>query len=391
MIFIARPSWKYMRAATMQVRPLYAAAGAMVIIGTLTSIGWRSGVTQFPQGGFYILISIVAAGCLVIAMQHEIGLKILAWTTPICIIVMLGALVKSAHGAGVDVFSQIAQALGGDPHALQFGLFRAAFRSVEASARSNVRHEVFGGLLIVMYIGIVASLRANYLRRVMGLCAIIVFPLVAISLSRSVMVGVLLTALVGLIRALAAGRLRILSFLLGLVALGSLPVLVPKLAPLFSAKYNSTGSYNTRISALDAATHIDPQRILLGGPLLDNPTQILFVDVLQRGGIFAGIAALVVEFMFLVATGKLVFAYFRTGSIALLATIGAAMHVLVRSVTGGGNLMDLVEWLGFALVIAVLYLEHNGGITGRVSAEPAEEKPARPAVRPPYRYSKASR
>ena len=316
---------------------------------------------QFPQGGFYILCCILSAGCLIVALQDEAGQRALAWSSPIAVIVFLVALVFSVRGAGINVASQFAQAFAGDPHALQFGLFRAAFRTVEPNVRSSVRHSVFGGVMIVLYVGVVASWLSNYLRKTQILCLVLCVPLVIFSLSRSVELGVALTALVAVLRVLLSGRVKVAAFFFGFAAIGMLPLLLPKLIPLFSAKLASTSSYDTRLGAIGTASHQFIGRLILGGPNLDSPTQLLIIDVLQRAGLVAGLAAVVVNLVVIATLIRLVALYWRTGEIVLLAAIGADIHVLIRTFTGGGNLMSMVEWLGFALVIAVSYLMTERG------------------------------
>lgn len=365
MLLIARPSTATLRTATKMAQPVFPAAAVVVILGTCTSIGWHSGATQYLQAAYYICFGLVAAACLLVALTDPAAQRILVLAAPATIIVFLFELTLSAHRAGVNIVSAVRTALAGNPHVLQFGVFRAAFASVAPDARANLRHEIFGALLVVCCVGVSASARSGFARRTMLITTLATGVLVVLSLSRSVTLALALAAVVAVARLVITSRIKVGTFVLGLAGLAVVPYAIVKALPLLSARFSATDSYDARLAAVGQLSAGIGERMLIGGPIPSTSTQNLVLDAVLRAGLVAGLAALVIEAVFVILGVRAVALFWRTGSMAALAAVGAAMQLLVRSLTGGQNLMHQVQWFALGLLIAVLYR----------GARPATDKP----------------
>ena len=169
-------------------------------------------------------------------------------------------------------------------------------------------------------------------------------------------------------------RIKVGTFLVGLIGLAVIPLGIIKALPLLSARVTETSSYDTRIAAVGQLSSDFGTRLFVGGPVPDVSTQNLVLDAVLRAGLVAGIATLAMEVVFIGLGMRAISLYFRTGQVQALAVVGASMQLFVRTFTGGQNLMHQVQWFALALMIAVLYLELGEskpkGLFGRRLVDP---------------------
>ncbi len=290
--------------------------------------------------------------------------RAMRWAAPVTVTAFLIAFVYSANRNGLDAWALVKKSIAnGDPNVLQFELFRTSFIGFGydlQTVRANFRHEIFGGLLLSMYVSSWANAREPTVRRLQRAvyrgAMVLASVLLLLSLSRAVLLAagvwpclyVARTILTG--RVTARHRMTAVGALLGLgvVAFSGLGSL------LWYRFTGETASYSARQDSFGFVLTQIGDSFWTGGAPTSGPTSHNFVlDAWQYAGVFVAIPAIVV-FCFVVLLWLSLLTQLRTLPVEMLPVVAALTLPVVRLVTAGGGLMSLVEWLTMAFVAGVI-------------------------------------
>jgi hypothetical protein len=358
MVLIARPSRNELRAVLDNLRPLPAASALVTICAVVAALGWHGNWIAPLQVFVYIIFGIFGGACVLKAFAHRSGLRLLALSGPLTLLTFVAMFSQSIQRAGVNAVRTFQQALlQGDTHALEFGLYRAAFRTTDPSARDNLRHEVVAALLVATYLSIAACAYLGQFKTINTVSALIVFALVSVSLSRSVMIAMVIPMIFAAVKVLSRGRLPVWGFLGLVIGLGVSPYLVIKLGPLLAARFQDTGSYNGRVSNLVSISGNEVlHRMIFGGKTLDDSTHMWIIDSFLNGSWLAGLGAAVAVLVMVKLAAEATRRYFRVGGLFYYALMAGVILTIMRAfTTGGGNIYE-GEWFALGLAAACLYI-----------------------------------
>lgn len=314
-----------------------------------------------------LLVTFLAVAALVhhgLVRDPDRFLDALRWSAVVCVGSLLFALVVATTINGVNAVSVIQQSIGsGDPTALTRGLFQPAFEGfglTSEQAKSNLRHEIFGAVLLSALVSAAAiSLRpptspvARWLQRASVALAIL---LVVTSLSRAVVVAACAWPVLALWRVLRTGRLTPQQAALTAGAAGAALMLgaTGVLSVVWARFAEDTSSYEARQGLLQGALEFLGANPFTGGfDTAGASAHNLVIDTWLRAGIVAAVAAVVV-------IGWLAAILFRTvGELPQerpwLIPVAAALALpLVRAFTVGGGALPPVQWVAVAMVVGLL-------------------------------------
>jgi O-antigen ligase len=248
----------------------------------------------------------------------------------------------------------------GDPTLIESQLFRPAFAGFGYSTTdtvSQIRHEVFAGLLVSLLVAAWAQARVPF-RRTSERCVYyaansVAGVLILLSLSRSVQLVAVAWPLLAGYRLLLRGRLNRRALTAVLVVVVALVVAsVTGVLNVIVLRVTSSSSYDERGAKLGDALSTIRQYPWAGGHYDDSISSHNFVlDAWLRGGIV--MAALM-------ATALLMVVWRLVNEVAMLAgaptemVAGTAVFVLplVRMFTIGAGLMTPPEWVALAFGFA---------------------------------------
>lgn len=324
----------------------------LVLAAVLGGWVWAEAV----QNAVYAVVAVVAACLGWIALQSEGGRRVLALAAPVALVVFAVMFYRSSQAAGVSVTSALSRALGGDPNALMFGLFKAAFAQgdVDAVARTNFRHEIMGALLIAVAYSLAAARRTA----LVAVSSTLAVGFCVLSLSRSVLLALFLVALVLVFVAVSRASSGVaMALFFGVPALVAALLTVAAGLPslLYERLFLDTAGYEGRLGAWDLEASEVAERLLIGGPPLDHSTHTLLGDAAMKGGLVAAVGAVIL-------IGAAVSRWMALGRHCLHAgtswpLVGGLLGCSVfisRAFTTGGGLLHLVAWMGLAAGVAVL-------------------------------------
>ena len=363
MVLIGRPTKNELRAVLDKLRPLPAASALVTICAVIAALGWHGNWVAPLQVFVYIVFGIFGGACVLKAFANRSGLRLLALSGPLTLFTFIAMFSQSIQRAGVNAARTFQQALlQGDTHALEFGLYRAAFRTTDPSARDNLRHEVVAALLVATYLSIAACAYLGQFKAINAVSTLIVFALVSVSLSRSVMIAMVIPIVLAAIKVMSRGRLPVWGFLGVIIGLGASPYLVAKLGPLLAARFQDTGSYNGRVSNLISLSGSDVlHRLVFGGQTLANSTHMWVIDSFLNGSWLGGFAAALAVLVMVRLAAETTRLYFRVGGLFYYGLMAGVILTIMRAfTTGGGNIYE-GEWFALGLAAACLYIVRDRG------------------------------
>jgi hypothetical protein len=265
---------------------------------------------------------------------------------------------------GVNPGAILAQTIAsGDPELFQKEVFKSAFAGFGLSediVQGNLRHEVFGAVLLAMLVSTwamrVGSDPTKRQVAVYRAATITGIALLAISLSRSVIIAALILPLLAIIRSARRGELstaQLVIFFGSAAAVGLL--LVSGLGLVIVNRFlNDTTGYESRAGNYDRALAAVPDHWVTGGYDTSGVSSHNFLlDTLLRHGVFAFIPAVVIAGAVLLAFAMLAARLYRLPT--FMVPVAAALALpLVRMGTSGGGLIPPVEWLALGFAAGVL-------------------------------------
>jgi hypothetical protein len=334
---------------------------ALVAVVAAAGVYHSESVTPLVQQGVYPL-AFVAVGYLAYraASGRMVGaIDLLRWSALASVLTLLAALFISFARNGVDLVQVLSRAIAtADPDLLQREVYRSAFVGfgiAEEEVKSNLRHEIYAGLLVAIYVS-VASVRARPLtgslttlvyRLSIALCVV----LIALSLSRAVILAALaypLLALFDAARGRTLTRARV-GTVVGVLVLGGVLAATGLLNVLWTRFTADTVSYQARdLRLTEAITSIQENWLTGGVTLTGGGAHNLVLDSWLRGGVAA--AALAAGVVLAVIVGwvsllrKLGMRY--TWALPLAALVALP---LVRFFTVGAGWIPPVGWVALAL------------------------------------------
>ena len=352
--------------------PFVVANLVLVSVWFATNLYNGIGIRQPVQQALYVGVMITVGTVIYRSARDRSSgvIETLRWAGLITTVSMLTAMSVSMSANGVNPGEVFANTIAsGDPQVLQRELFRSSFNGFgidEDSVRGNIRHEVFGAVLVSMALSAACvGLRPFVARgaRILFRCSMVLSTaLLLVSLSRSIMIAAGAWLLLGLLRSLLAGRLspRVVGGMI--VAAGAVVLLgaVGLLNVLWIRFTEDTGSYKARDNLMELAFRNIVENMLTGGVATQSASSHNFViDTWLRAGVFAAAASLVatvlvVGLLFWLALNLHLEPRWMVPTTALLVLPA------VRLFTAGGGLIPPVSWVALGLAAGLIaYRAHR--------------------------------
>ncbi len=289
----------------------------------------------------------------------------LRWVAPVaCASVVIGfsvaMLVNGVNPAAV-LGRTIASA---DPELFQKEVFKTSFAGFgldEEMVKGNLRHEIFGSLLLSMMIstwamrfGPSVTTRAQHVAYRMAMITGVV--LLTLSLSRSVLIAALVWPALALSRSVRRGGLtsgQVAGLAGTIVAAAGLAFSGVGLV-IWNRFTTDTTGYDARAENYFAAFEALPDHWLTGGFETGGVSSHNFVvDSMLRGGIFTALPALAMLVIVVALFVRLVISLPQQPE--WLVPVAAALALpLVRMGTSGGGLIPPIEWVALAFAMGIV-------------------------------------
>ena len=354
------------------VLPLRRELGVFLLANIVMLTAWTATELyhgELPTGPIqefmYLAVYLAIGGYLLRIAVYEDrgGVELMRWTALAASVTVLVALSFSMakNGANpVQVFSQTVSS--GDPEVFQKELFRTAFNGYgldEATVRGNIRHEVFGAVLVAMYVSswavrfrplVTRAQRTSYTAS-MVLSTI----LLVMSLSRSVMIAAFIWPMIILYRSARTLTLTGRQIVAAYAAIGGVALLAASGfgLVLYNRFTEDTTSYTARESLYSTAFSEIPSHFLTGGvDTLGASSHNYVLDALLRGGIFVAIPAAAVFLSVLLTWLVLLARLHRTSRLA-----GSRRRRLRPS---DGPAVDVWRWADQPGRVGLPGLHHRG-------------------------------
>ncbi len=349
-------------------------ASAMFVIANLYLVGAVAAVSMYRGDGagaavqhlLYLLVFVAFAGFfyLVAAGREPRVLAILRSAAVLVCGSLLVGLAVAMLVNGVNPLAVLGQSIAsGDPEVIEKQLYRSAFAGFgldEDEFKGNLRHEIYGSVLLsmlistwAMRIGPAPSPRQRaFYRGALMVGAL----LLALSFSRAVLVAAACWPLLLVWRSARRGELtpRQVAAVFVAAAAGAV-LLVSGLGAVISNRFVAdTDGYEARVGNYGVALREIPAHWLTGGfDTVGVSSHNFAVDTWLREGVFAFVPAAVI-----VATVLVVFVglAWRVDQLPLhlVPVVTALALPLVRMGTSGGGSISPVQWLVLAFVAGAL-------------------------------------
>jgi len=341
------------------------------------------------QEMLYVVAFVGLGSCFYLVARHGEGRtsEALRWAATVtCLSVLVGlSLAMSANG--VNLFAVLGRAVAtADPEILKavFGSSFAGFGLDEELVQSQLRHEIFASVLFAMTVSAWAMRIGRAPTRVQRvgyrLSMVTGAVLIALSLSRAVLVAAAIWPLLLLVAAFASGKVsprHIAGMAAGAVGLVTLWV-TGFGAVLWNRLTEDVQGYQARAENYFAALAVLPDYWLTGGLQIAGrgvSTHNFVLDSWLRGGIFTAIPAALILLLLLALWGRLILDL--PGQPTWMVPVTAALALpLVRMLTAGGGLIPPVEWVVLAFVFGVLAAQRQPTAPPSRSAVPADRETA---------------
>lgn len=356
LIVLARPYGLVLRGMRTAAKPCGLALVLVTLVGTVTAAAYSQPWADYLQQLLYAVVGLCVAAALMMAMARRAGRLVLVFTGVVATTSFLVVFMVSSQSLGLSPVDALrASLIDGSPDQLNI-LFRSVFATGGVDeARINVRHEVFAALMVSLYITWCASRWESFYRSALLLpLTLVTGLLVSISLSRAILLAAVLIIVVAATRIIIRARMGFRSAIVVVVLLTVSPFVVMPIYRLVERRvFSDTGSYEARLATFDLNGIDLLGRLLIGGGDVAESTHTMIGDAALRSGFIGGLAAAVLVGIFLRHTMRALVRFLRDGRPLDLAGFGAGALVLVRAFTIGGGLLHQVEWVAFALVLAV--------------------------------------
>lgn len=288
----------------------------------------------------------------------------LRWVAAVLCVSLLIGFSAAMLVNGVNPVAVLAKTISaGDPEIFQKEVFKSAFAGFgldDEAVQGNLRHEIFGSVLLSMLISTwamrVGSAPTRRQVNVYRAAVVTGAVLLAASLSRSILIAAAIWPLLVVLRSTRRGELstRQVAVLFGFVAAAT-GLLVSGLGTVIANRFlTDTTGYQTRAGNYGDAFTAVPDHWVTGGYVTQGDSSHNFLlDTLLRNGIFALLPAAVIVVTLLIVFVLLAARLARLPS-SMVPLAAALALPLVRAGTSGGGLIPPVEWLALGFVAGVL-------------------------------------
>lgn len=302
------------------------------------------------------------------------GLAVLRWAALACNAALVGALAVSMSVNGVDPLRVFVDTVAsGDPNVLQRELFRSAFVGFgleDESVKSQLRHEVFGAVLVSLYVALTARLLHPFRSRAAAwlfrLSVLVSVLLLLVSLSRSLLLAMLVWPALVLWRQLRSGKVspQFVGGAMTAVAVGLLLGITGFLQVLWSRFVEDTSSYQSRDALLRQSWENIQDHWLVGGvETIGESSHNFVLDTWLRTGVF-GAAAAALVFVLLVGLLLGFVGRLHVEPEWMVPVLALVALVVVRMLTAGGGAIPPVMWTSLAAAAGFLaFRRHAGAVT----------------------------
>lgn len=326
---------------------------------------------QAVQSLLYLISFTVISAFFFYAASDPRGylVQALRWASVSTIAMLLLAFGVSLLKNGINPLSVIQQTIvTANPQLLTQQLFGKAFVGFGfdlETTQVQIRHEVFGGMLLSMYVASWAKARYPFTepRHLAFYRASMVVGtmLVLLSLSRAVTLAALVWPGILLIRAVLSGRVSgaqlsavIVSFL-GLVAIAASGFL----AVVWDRFTEDTRGYVGRSENIsDAVKRIFHDFWTGGFATATNSSHNFILDNWQRAGVFVAIPAIAV-FLYIFGVWLSLLVRIRTLPMEMLPVAAALALPVFRMMTQGGGQISVNAWMTMAFVTGVVQAAYS--------------------------------
>lgn len=265
---------------------------------------------------------------------------------------------------GVNPVAVLGQTIAtADPQVFQKEVFKTAFAGFgldDEQVAGNLRHEIFGSVLLSMLVSTwamrVGPLPSQREVAVYRLSLIVGTVLLTMSLSRSVLLAALVWPLLALFRSGRRGTLSTRQ--VGMIMASVVGVAVLSASGLGAVIFNrfatDTTGYATRAGNYQEAFGAIADHWATGGYDTGNASTHNFIfDTLLRNGFLAALPAAIIVVMLLVVFTMLALRLHREPA-WMVPVVAMLALPLVRLFTSGGGLIPPNEWVALAFVAGVL-------------------------------------
>jgi len=334
-----------------------------------------------PVEGFLYLGAFVAVAMFIHRAADELepgAADLLRWSAAAAVGTLLVALSVSMLTNGVNPLQVFGQSVAtADPRVLQEGIFKSSFTGFgfdDETVRGNLRHQVFGAVLVSMYISSWATRlrpldghrqQLAYRAAMIAGCA-----LLALSLSRSIIIAALLWPAIAFLRSALGLRLTTQQVATAFLVVAASAVAMASGFGLviWNRFTEDTGSYNAREATLSQTPGRIGDHLFTGGAetIGGESSHNFVLDAWLRGGILVALAAAVVVLLVAATWVALLMRVHLEPGWMLPVTAALALPI-VRMATQGGGEIGVVEWVALALVAGVLTSRHGTAATSDLS------------------------
>lgn len=335
----------------------------------------------------------LAASVAAFSLATPFARRALTWAAAVTATLGLLVLCRPLLAAGVNPAAVAWSALrSGQPDQLIYGVFQRAFIGsdvvVADPIQANLRHGLASALALSIFLTALVRPTLDLRRRRVadaGIALGAVF--LALTLSRSAILAVLVWVLVMTLTPVVRGRGRGAQWLLpAALVLGAVVILVLPAGRLFQERFiGEQGSAEVRSSnSTEVIEGFDRYAFGADGVTIDASPHDVVLDGLLAGGYVAAAAGLVVLGSYLVILGRLVGDHLTARPWALplsrAAAIGVGVVPLVRLISAGGGLLNLAEWVGAGTFMGLVALERQQArALGVPTGRPGTAATARPS------------
>ena len=388
-------------ASSLSLKWFHVAAAGLVAVVLLTpDLGARIEIIGHRWGLFWVAFSVYLAGVLsthvlrvepflpltlvarqavyagmgavlavaALSLATERARTALAWAAVITSTVSLVALFEPLVRRGINPLTLLVDGfLGGKPDVVIFGLFRLSFASAgglaDEAVRANLRHGLASALALSIFLsGMVRTRLPRWQRRVADLGIVMASLLLAVTLSRSIILGVIAWLAIVTARPLFLGKASLRRWALPALLAGSVVVLAfSPMGQIFEERFlTDEGSAAARETNLTGALeHADEYLIGADGVDPEASPHNVVLDALLAGGLVGAVASIVFFGVLAVALVHLIVQYL-TGAptwhlaVSQSAVIGIGLVPFVRFLTAGGGILSFGEWAAAGAFFALL-------------------------------------
>jgi len=324
------------------------------------------GALDVGRQAFYAATSVFVAAFFLEIEDARVR-RILAWTGVAAVVVVVAgfAIALGSQGANpVTIFKETL--VTGNPDILSRQLLATAFRSQEIEqAGANLRHKVFGAVLIATFIGLAVGQRrglasGSWRQWLFKGATVLAFALVVLSLSRSVTLCLILTAMIYIGRAVIGARahpMQAAAILSGLVVV--VVMFVSPLGAVITTRwFSETKSYDSRLANTDNFFSQMSGAAIAGLDSPETTPHIMLADVFLSGGVLTAAAATVFVLGFVRRWGREVVRYLSgergwVVPVDHIWVIGLGMSSIVRMFTANDGL-HMTDWVAIGVTLGII-------------------------------------